>query len=85
MASKYQPLTDFLLKQNGEYHHEKIERAFALLPKYETVKEGSYIAKKTRKRVYVRCIDVKDCVEKIKNNNEAGLAEIVKKLIPDSM
>ena len=73
----------FYMHEYGKYYHEEIKRAFALLPKYETVKEGSYIAKKTRKRVYVRCIDVKDCVEKIKTGSEAGLSQIVNSLIQE--
>ena len=71
------------MHEYGEYHREEIKNAFAILPKYESVNEGSYTAKKTKRVVHVRCIDVKKCVEKIKRHDEEGLMKIVNSLIQE--
>jgi len=78
------------LYQIGFYMHEygkgstnKIEHAFAILPKSEGQKEGSYEATKTGKMVHIKRIDVNDCVEKIKKDDEEGLREIVNSLIQE--
>ena len=80
------------LYQIGFYMHEygkdnkdpnSIKRAFAIMPKYPGAREGSYTAKKTRKVIHIKRIDVNDCVEKIKRYDEKGLRKIVNSLIQE--
>ena len=90
---KTKPVIDISdLYQIGFYMHEygkdnqdpnSIKHAFAIMPKYPGTKEGSYTATKTRKVVHVKRIDVNDCVEKIKTDDERGLREIVNSLIQE--
>ena len=73
----------FYMHEYGKESTNKIEHAFAILPKSEGQKEGSYEATKTGKMVHIKRIDVNDCVEKIKADDEEGLREIVNSLIQE--
>ena len=73
----------FYMHEYGKESTNKIEHAFAILPKSEGQKEGSYEATKTGKMVHIKRIDVNDCVEKIKRDDEKGLREIVNSLIQE--
>ena len=83
---KTKGITSADLYQIGFYMHEygkykALDHAFAILPKVTESKEGSYTAKKTGKMVHVKTIDVKDCIEKLRNQDRIGLEKIVRNLI----
>ena len=86
---KTKKITTVDLYQIGFYMHEygnyaSLQHAFAILPKVSGVKEGSYTATKTRKTVYVKTVDVKDCVKKIRRQDRKArkdLERIVRDLI----
>ena len=74
----------FYMHEYGKKNISKIKHAFAILPKDGDKEEKvSYEATKTGKMVHIKRIDVNDCVEKIKRNDEKGLREIVNSLIQE--
>ena len=69
---------------NSKKNTNEIKHAFAILPKDGDKKEKiSYEASQTKKMVHIKRIDVNDCVEKIKRDDERGLREIVNSLIQE--
>ena len=71
------------MHEYGKKNQNEIKHAFAILPKNgdEEEKHDPYMATRTKKMVYVKRIDVNDCVKKIKNGDGDGLRDIVAKLI----
>jgi len=75
------------LYQLGFYMHEfgkknddgkEIESAFAITPEFEDAVNGTYVATKTRKKVYVKRINVEAILELIKNKEDEELERQVK-------
>ena len=74
----------FYMHEYGKKNTNEIKHAFAILPKDVDKKEKiSYEASQTKKMVHIKRIDVNDCVEKIKVDDERGLREIVNSLIQE--
>ena len=75
------------LYQLGFYMHEfgkkndngeEIESAFAITPAFEDAVNGTYVATKTRKKVYVKRINVEAILKLIKNKEDDELERQVK-------
>ena len=74
----------FYMHEYGKKNISEIKHAFAILPKDGNKEEKvSYEATKTGKMVHIKRIDINDCVEKIKADDENGLREIVNSLIQE--
>ena len=74
----------FYMHEYGKKNTNEIKHAFAILPKDGDKEEKvSYEASQTKKMVHIKRIDVNDCVEKIKRDDERGLREIVNSLIQE--
>ena len=74
----------FYMHEYGKKNKNEIKHAFAILPKDGDKEEKvSYEATKTEKMVHIKRIDVNDCVQKIKADDEDGLQKIVISLIQE--
>jgi 5-methylcytosine-specific restriction endonuclease McrBC regulatory subunit McrC len=74
------------LYQIGFYMHEyggnnELDHAFAILPNSDGLHDDSYTSTKKKKTVHQRILDVTQCVEMIRDQDESGLKNIVKDLI----
>jgi 5-methylcytosine-specific restriction endonuclease McrBC regulatory subunit McrC len=79
-------LTPGDLYQIGFYMHEygknnELDDAFAILPESDNVSDETYTSTKKKKNVHQRTLNVVECLEMIKENNEEGLRTLVSDLI----
>jgi 5-methylcytosine-specific restriction endonuclease McrBC regulatory subunit McrC len=79
-------LTPGDLYQIGFYMHEygknnELDDAFAILPESYNVSDETYTSTKKKKNVHQRTLNVVECLEMIKENNEEGLRTLVSDLI----
>ena len=79
-------LTPGDLYQIGFYMHEygknnELDDAFAILPESYNVSDETYTSTKKKKNVHQRTLNVVECLEMIKENDEKGLRNVVKNLI----
>jgi 5-methylcytosine-specific restriction enzyme subunit McrC len=79
-------LTPGDLYQIGFYMHEygknnELDDAFAILPESDNVSDETYTSTKKKKNVHQRTLNVVECLEMIKENDEDGLKNVVRSLI----
>ena len=79
-------LTPGDLYQIGFYMHEygknnELDDAFAILPESDNVSDETYKSTKKKKNVHQRILNVVECLEMIKENDEDGLKNVVSNLI----
>ena len=79
-------LTPGDLYQIGFYMHEygknnELDDAFAILPESDNVSDETYTSTKKKKNVHQRTLNVVECLEMIKENDEGGLKNVVRSLI----
>ena len=79
-------LTPGDLYQIGFYMHEygknnELDDAFAILPESDNVSDETYTSTKKKKNVHQRTLNVVECLEMIKENDEGGLKNVVSNLI----
>jgi len=79
-------LTPGDLYQIGFYMHEygknnELDDAFAILPESDNVSDETYTSTKKKKNVHQRTLNVVECLEMIKENDEDGLRKVVRNLI----
>ena len=74
------------LYQIGFYMHEygkynELDHAFAILPESDNVSDETYTSTRKGKKVHQRTLNVVECLEMIKENNDDGLRNVVSDLL----
>jgi hypothetical protein len=58
-----------------------LDHAFAILPESDNVSDETYTSTRKEKNVHQRTLNVVECLEMIKENDDEGLRNVVRNLI----
>ena len=61
-----------------EYGKDKIDEAYAIAPESDERKSVEYTAEKSGKKVYVKRLNISECLKLIKNKEKGKLEELIK-------